>query len=127
MRLNYVPEVTASLGVTDLDAAIGWYRSVLGFELLYRMDEIGWCEMQTGMPGVNLGLSQVETVPLGGGATVVWGVADIEQAKASLDALNVRTDGGIQVIPDMVKLITFFDPDGNAMMFSQSLMTGEAG
>ncbi len=127
MQPNYVPEVTASLGVTDLEAAISWYRSVLGFELLYRMDEIGWCEMRTGMPGVNLGLSQVETVPQGGGATVVWGVADIEEAKASLDTLNVRTDGGIQVIPDMVKLITFFDPDGNAMMLSQSLMTGETG
>ncbi len=74
------------------------------------------------MAGVDVGLSQIETVPLGGGATIVFGVADIDVAKAQLDARGVRQDGDIQVIPDMVKLLTFYDPDGNAMMFSQSLM-----
>jgi predicted enzyme related to lactoylglutathione lyase len=122
MALNYVPEVTASLGVKNLDAAISWYQLVLGFTLLYRVDEIAWCELATSMPGVNVGLSQNETVPSGGGATVVFGVKNIDAAKAHLDAHGVRQDGEIQVIPDMVKLITFYDPDGNAMMLSQSLL-----
>jgi predicted enzyme related to lactoylglutathione lyase len=122
VAIEYVPELTASLGVKDLDAAIAWYQSVLGFELLYRMNEIGWCELSTGMAGANVGLSQNESIPQGGGATVVFGVRDIEAAKAHLDAHGVRQDGDMQVIPDMVKLITFYDPDGNAMMFSQNLM-----
>jgi catechol 2,3-dioxygenase-like lactoylglutathione lyase family enzyme len=122
MTLNYVPEVTASMGVKNLDAAIDWYQSVLGFTLLYRADEIGWCELSTGVPGVTVGLSQNETVAQGGGATNVWGVADIDAAKAHLDGHGVRQDGDVQLIPDLVKLITFYDPDGNAMMFSQSLM-----
>jgi predicted enzyme related to lactoylglutathione lyase len=124
MALDYVPEVTASMGVTSLDQSIPWYREVLGFTLLYRADEIGWCEMSTHMAGVNVGLSENREVQQGGGATNVWGVTDIEAAKAHLDAHGVRQDGDIQTIPDLVRLLTFYDPDGNAMMLSQSLMAG---
>lgn len=124
MAIQFVPEMTASLGVTNLDAAIAWYETVLGFSLLYRADDIGWCEMSTHMPGVNVGLSQNQEVPKGGGATNVWGVTDIEAAKAELDRHEVRQDGDIQTIPGLVRLITFYDPDGNAMMLSQSLMEG---
>jgi predicted enzyme related to lactoylglutathione lyase len=121
MALDYVPEVTASLGVTNLDRAIDWYQSVLGFTLMYRVDEIGWCELSTAIPGVSVGLSQNESVTQGGGATNVWGVADILAAKAHLDAHGVRQDGEIQHIPGLVKLLTFYDPDGNAMMLSENL------
>jgi predicted enzyme related to lactoylglutathione lyase len=124
MALDYVPELTASMGVTSLDTSIAWYGEVLGFTLLYRADEIGWCEMTTHMSGVNVGLSESREVQQGGGATNVWGVADIDAAKAHLDAHNVRQDGGIQTIPGLVRLLTFYDPDGNAMMLSQSLMAG---
>jgi catechol 2,3-dioxygenase-like lactoylglutathione lyase family enzyme len=122
MALDYVPEVTASMGVTDLDRSIEWYQNILGFTLLYRVDEIAWCELSTGVPGVNVGLSQNQEVKQGGGATNVWGVTDILAAKAHLDAHGVRQDGDIQHIPDMVKLLTFYDPDGNAMMLSENLM-----
>ena len=58
MALGYVPELTASMGVTNLDKSINWYQSVLGFTLMYRTDEIGWCELATAIPGVSVGLSQ---------------------------------------------------------------------
>ncbi len=122
MALNYVPELTASMGVADLDRSIDWYQNILGFSLLYRVDEIGWCELATGVPGVNVGLSQNEVLKEGGGATNVWGVADIAAAKAHLDAHGIRQDGDVRHIPDMVKLLTFYDPDGNAMMLSENLM-----
>jgi predicted enzyme related to lactoylglutathione lyase len=124
MALNFLPEVTASMGVTDLDRSIAWYTEVLGCELLYRADEIGWCEMKTHMAGVNIGLSQNEAVPQGGNATNVWSVVDIDAAKAILDAHGVKQDGDIQHVPDLVKLLTFFDPDGNAMMLAQPLQQG---
>lgn len=124
MTVKQIGELTCSIGVTNLDRSIDWYGQILGFELLYRADEIGWCEMRTSIPGVNVGLSQNESVPQGGGATPVWGVENIEAAKAHLDAHNVRQDGSIQVIDGLVKLITFFDPDGNSFMFSESLMAG---
>lgn len=121
MSLDYIPEMTASMGVTDLDRSIAWYRDVLGFKLLFRADDIGWCELETMVPGVSVGLSQNESVAQGGGATNVWAVKDIVAAKASLDAAGVRQDGDIQHIPSLVKLITFYDPDGNAMMLSENL------
>ncbi len=71
MALDYVPEVTASMGVTDLDRSIEWYQNILGFTLLYRVDEIAYCELSTGVPGVNVGLSQNQEVKQGGGATNV--------------------------------------------------------
>jgi predicted enzyme related to lactoylglutathione lyase len=120
MALDFVQELTASMGVTDLDSSISWYEKILGCALLYRVDDIGWCEMQTHMDGVRIGLSQNQSVVQGGGATNVWSVADIEAAKAHLDAHDVRQDGDIQHIPGLVKLLTFFDPDGNAMMFAES-------
>lgn len=120
MALDYNPELTASIRVTSLDRSIAWYEEILGFKLLYRADEIGWCELSTMMPGVNVGLSQNESVVQGGGATNVWAVKDIAAEKAVLDAAGVRQDGDIQHIPGLVKLVTFYDPDGNQMMLSES-------
>ncbi len=123
MSLEFVPEVTASLNVSDLDASIAWYQTVLGATLLYKVEEIGWCEMDSHIPGVRIGLSASQTVPSGGNAINVWSVVDIESAKAHLDSHGVRQDGGIQDIPDLVRLLTFYDPDGNAMMLAESLQT----
>jgi predicted enzyme related to lactoylglutathione lyase len=121
MTLNLVSELTVSMGVTDLDRSIDWYHRILGCELLFRVDDIGWCEMKTHMSGVTIGLSQNQAVAQGGNATNVWSVADIDAAKAHLDANGVKQDGEIQHIPDMVKLLTFYDPDGNTMMFAETV------
>jgi hypothetical protein len=53
-------------------------------------------------------------------------VTDIEAAQASLDADGIRQDGPIQTIPGMVRLLTFFDPDENALMFYQDLSQSQA-
>ncbi|WP_428684382.1 VOC family protein [Sphingopyxis sp.] len=122
MALQIGSELTCSMGVKDMTASIVWYERVMQCKLLYRADEIGWCELATPMTGVNIGLSEVESVVQGGGATNVFEVADIVEAKVHLDAEGVRQDGDIQHIPGLVKLLTFYDPDGNAFMFSQSEM-----
>ena len=61
-KLGWDGGLTASMGVKDLDRSIAWYRDVLGFTLLYKIDEMAWCEMSTGVDRVNVGLSQVEKV-----------------------------------------------------------------
>lgn len=124
MALKIGSELTCSMGVRDMVASIAWYERVILCELLYRADEIGWCELRTPMAGVNIGLSQVEDVVQGGGATNVFEVEDIVAAKAHLDAERVRQDGEIQHIPGLVRLLTFYDPDGNTFMFSQSEAAG---
>jgi predicted enzyme related to lactoylglutathione lyase len=120
-NLGYDGGLTASMGVADLGKAIAWYSEVLGFTLLYRMDEMAWCEMSTGVARVNVGLSQVEKVSPQGGATLTWGVKDIKAARKALEGRKVRFDGDTMTIEGMVSLATFFDPDGNKMMLYQDL------
>ena len=55
------------------------------------------------------------------GGKLTWGVKDIDAARTLLESKKVRFDGPTQEIPGMVKLATFFDPDGNPMMFYQDL------
>jgi catechol 2,3-dioxygenase-like lactoylglutathione lyase family enzyme len=121
MAIGYDGGLTCSIGVTSLDASIAWYTDVLGMTLLYRVDEIAWCELSTSVARVNVGLGVREEAGGKGGSTPTWGVSDIEAAKAELDRHGVRQDGPIQDIPGMVRLLTFFDPDDNALMFYQDL------
>jgi predicted enzyme related to lactoylglutathione lyase len=119
--LGYDGGLTCALDVTDLKRSIDWYTGVLGFKLLYSMDEIGWCELETELPGVNVGLSQVEDAGGKGGATLTFGVKDIDAARAKIEGKGVRFDGPTREIEGMVKLATFYDPDGNALMLYQGL------
>jgi predicted enzyme related to lactoylglutathione lyase len=121
MGIQYDGGLTCSLGVSSLDRAIPWYLDVFGGELLYRMDDMAWCEMTSGVARVNVGLSQVEEPGGKGGATLTFGVTDLDAAKAELDRRGIRQDGPIMDIPGMVRLLTFYDPDDNALMFYQDL------
>jgi catechol 2,3-dioxygenase-like lactoylglutathione lyase family enzyme len=126
MTIDYDGGLTCAMGVKSLDESIPWYRDVLGFELMYRLETMAWCELKTGVARVSIGLSEVEEAGGKGGATLTFGVADIEAAKAALDAAGVRQDGPIQDIPDMVRLLTFYDPSDNALMFYQDIGTPNA-
>ncbi|MEZ4647744.1 MAG: VOC family protein [Candidatus Eisenbacteria bacterium] len=119
---EYQGDVTLSFGVKDMGASIEWYQDTLGFEVLYRLDDMGWCEMQGPGANITVGLGQREDVQKGGGCVPVWGVKDIAATRSFLESKKVQFDGDTQEIPGMVKLATFFDPDGNAMMLAQSLM-----
>ena len=124
MAIGYDGGLTCAMGVSDLDRSIAWYRDVLGFDLLYRLEDNAWCELKTGVERVNLGLSQVEQAGGKGGATLTFGVEDIEAAKAELDSRGVRQDGPIRDIPGLVRLLTFYDPDDNALMLYEDLQGG---
>jgi len=119
-RIQYDGGLTVSLPVSDLDAAINWYQNVLGFELKYRLDDMGWCELTSSVDKVNVGLSVVENQNPGG-ATPTFGVQDINAAKESLQSRDVRIDGAIVIIDGLVALLTFYDQDDNSLMFYQEL------
>lgn len=118
--LGFSGDVTCAVQVSDIEKSIAWYQDVLGFELIYHVKEIGWCEMASPVNRLQLGLSQVEK-PNVKGVTLTWGVNDIEAARKKLEQSDVRFDGPTQEIPDMVKLATFYDPDGNNYMLNESL------
>lgn len=121
LELGYDGGLNCSHSVLDLEKAIQWYSEVLGFTHLYTSEDLGWCEMATPVEGVNMGLSQVEELEPRGGATLTWGVKDIDQARSALASKNVPFDGDTIRIPGMVALATFYDPDGNKMMLYQDL------
>ena len=118
--IDYNGGLTLSVSVSNLDESIAWYEETLGFKLIYRMDEMGWCELSTGVDKVNVGLSVTEERSKGG-AVPTFGVTNIEAARSVLETKTVKLDGDIMTIPDMVRLQTFYDPDGNALMFYEDL------
>ena len=117
--IDYTPEnMVISVSVTDYDRALAWYRDLLGFELDYELKEYGWCELKTPF-GPSVGLGQTENVTPG--TTVpTFGVQDLDGARAHLEGNGVRFDDTSEV-PGMVRLATFYDPDGNPWMLAQVL------
>ncbi len=119
--LGFDGNLTCALQCSDLDASLAWYQEILGLELLYKEDSLAWAEMRTPVDKVQLGLGQVEDAQTAGGATLTWGVEDIDRARSQIEGRGVRFDGETQTIPGMVRLATFFDPDGNRHMLAQDL------
>lgn len=115
--------ITIALSVTDRHASANWYSEKLGFELMYHIDEAGWSEMQTKTAGVTIGMGE-HTEPKPGNCVPVFGIADIEAARAALEGAGVKFDGPTDVVEGMVATATFYDPDGNALMLAQDLSQG---
>ena len=113
--------LTISVNVSDLQRSIDWYREALGFDVEYRLDEIGWAELTTPFGAVNVGLSQTED-QRAGGTVPTFGVVDIEAARRHLESRGVKLDE-IFDVQGMVKLMGFYDPDGNPWMLAETSKT----
>ncbi|MEX0942854.1 MAG: VOC family protein [Pseudomonadales bacterium] len=123
-RLDYRIETTCAINVSNFSRAVKWYEEVLGFEKIYDVPEMGWGEWATNVPGMTIGISEVQGAATGsGGTTLTFGVHDIDKARAWLESNDVKFDGETREIPELVRLATFFDPDGNTFMLAQGLGT----
>lgn len=115
--------ITIALSVKDRRASAAWYGETLGFETLYHADEAGWSELATKTAGVTLGLGEnMEVAP--GNCVPVFGIDDLDAARPVLEGANVKFDGDTETIEGMVKIATFYDPDGNALMLAEDLTGG---
>lgn len=113
--------LTISVNVSDLQRSIDWYRDALGFDVEYRLEEIGWAELTTPFGAVNVGLSQTED-QRAGGTVPTFGVVDIDSARRHLESRGVKLDE-IFDVRGMVKLMGFYDPDGNPWMLAETSKT----
>ena len=125
MAISYNPaNCVVSVSVSDYDRSLAWYRDVLGFELDYELKEYGWCELKTPF-NFNVGIGQTETVTPGN-VTPTFGVHDIDAAIAHLREHDVQVEDWHE-IGGMVRLATFYDPDGTSWMLAQTLDGDKAG
>jgi catechol 2,3-dioxygenase-like lactoylglutathione lyase family enzyme len=120
-KIEWDGEGTAALAVGDYARSLAWYRDVLGFEVVFELETWGWAQLRSPIDGLLIGIGQSEEIKEGGGATITFRVKDIEAARAYLEGEGVRFDGEISQVEDMVRLTTFYDPDGNAFMLAQQL------
>jgi CreA protein len=89
---DYDRQLVISVAVSDFARAVEWYGEMLGFELVYKLDQYGWGEVSTPWGGVYIGLGQTEDVKPGS-TTPTFGVRDIDAARAHLESRGVRFDG----------------------------------
>ena len=113
-------QLTISLSVTDRSRSAKWYSTHLGFEEILSIDEAGWTELKTTVPGFTLGLGDTDKASPGN-CVPVFGVSDIKEARSSLEKQSVQFDGDTITMEGMVSIATFYDPDGNAMMLAEDL------
>jgi len=118
--INLDNKITIAMSVKDRHQSADWYKEILGFETIFHVDEAGWSEVQTNTKGVTIGFGE-HTKPAPGNCVPVFGVSDLDDARSKMEAVGVRFDGATDVVDEMVKTATFYDPDGNALMLAEDL------
>ena len=117
--IEYDGSAVCALDVSDLERSLRWYEQALGFEVVHRLESWGWAELSTPLPGISIGIGQVEDPKTDGGVVITFGVRDIDKARSHLESLGTRFDGETRLVADEVRLATFYDPDGNTFMLSE--------
>jgi len=102
-----------------MDRAVATYRDVLGLPLA-RRDGDNWAEFEAGAARFALH-GVVESHPVQpGGATAVFEVADVDEARRALEERGVEF-GHSADIQGYARYATFQDPDGNTVQLIQYL------
>jgi CreA protein len=97
--------------VRDMDAAVAFYRDVMGLTQVRRAGD-EWAEFDAGP--VRLGLHAAE-VPQPGGGTAVFRVEDLDRARWQLEQRGAHFDEHVGEVEGFARFATFRDPDGNAV------------
>ena len=114
-QFEYRPELLIQLAVSNLDRAIGFYTTVLGFELTERRDDLKFAHIATNVPGLQIGLNEIAEPKGTGSAVLNISVRDVAVARKALEARGLVFRGETVVIPGKVALAQFADPDNNTL------------
>ena len=93
----------------DMDAAVAFYRDVLGLELVRREGD-EWAEFDAGPVRFALHGTDDEA-PVGG--TVVLRVDDLEEARWALEQRGAVVEAYVGEVEGFARFATCRDPDGN--------------
>jgi catechol 2,3-dioxygenase-like lactoylglutathione lyase family enzyme len=97
----------------DMDAAVAFYRDVLGLPLV-RRDGDSWAEFDAG--SLRLGLhGRTGDGPAVPGGTAVFEVERLDEERWRLEQRGVVFAEHVGEVQDYARFATFRDPDGNAL------------
>lgn len=117
-RLDHVYYWTA-----DMDAAVDFYRDVIGLPLL-RRDGDSWAEFDAGRVRFAVhGRAPDQPVPAGG--TVVFEVADLDATRRELEGRGARFEEAGEV-EGYARFASLRDPDDNLLQIIEYRGPGEA-
>jgi predicted enzyme related to lactoylglutathione lyase len=119
--LGFTGGLVLRFTVTDRAKSRDWYRDVLGFEVLFEVDEIGWTEMTNHAAKLTIGLSQSPAVSTSTGTMPVIGVSNLDATRTHLESKGVKFTGPTIEHAGLVRLATLLDPDGHQIMLYQAL------
>ncbi|WP_433252681.1 JmjC domain-containing protein [Streptosporangium sp. CA-135522] len=123
-RPTGVPEIDdrglqCVLTVANAEVAAEWYRRVLGCRVLAAIPEFGWMELTSPMPGVSIGLSEIPTAGVAGGAVLDFRVDDLERTRELLDRDAATPPARMRAVAGVARFLEAYDIDGNRLMFFQ--------
>ncbi|MDP9862636.1 MULTISPECIES: JmjC domain-containing protein [Streptosporangium] len=107
------------LTVADAGAAAEWYGRVLGCRVLAAIPEFGWIELTSPVPGVSIGLSEIPTAGVSGGAVLDFRVDDLEHTRGLLDHDGRTPPARMRAVTGVARFLEAHDIDGNRLMFYQ--------
>jgi catechol 2,3-dioxygenase-like lactoylglutathione lyase family enzyme len=102
----------------DMDAAVAFYRDVVGLELL-RRDGDAWAQFGAGP--VRFALHGTDDDRAGRSGTVVFRVGDLESARWALEGRGARFEEHVGEVEGFARFATFRDPDGNPVQIIEYL------
>ena len=118
-KKNYTGELTCVIACSHLAQSIKWYTDIMGFSLMYQVDDLAWAEFKTPLAGITVGLEEDQN-PRIQDSILTFSTPDIELVEKTLLGLGADCSQ-IRVIDGLVKLLKVSDPDGNTLQFAQSI------
>ena len=119
--IRYRGPAVVDIEVSSINCSVAWYAKHLGFTHSFGEDGHPHAEMNTHIEGLVLGMSPAAKPRVDGACTLVLGVEDLDSARMTLENAGVEFAGETEVIPEVLKLATFFDPDRNRLMLYQDM------
>lgn len=105
--------------VVDYDRAKSFYQDDLGFELVLEDKSVNWAEFQIS-PGAKMAIHAVKVTNASPIGALVIEVENLEKSELWLQGKGIKLFDK-EEIPNLVKLASMSDPDGNIIQLSQSL------
>ena len=115
--LGFGERAIISLPVSNLERSRRWYVEMLGLKAQRCLADPPWCELSTPVPGLLVGLAEVDPVRVGDAALTLT-VRDLDAARSQLAEKGADVSAVIAV-PGVARMVTLMDPDGNALMLRE--------